>query len=238
MALIRLQNNVPEPYIRQSRDFQLLSRAYDCIINGVKFDIDTIDTLTNTAQCSTRVLQLLQTKLGFFSNENITDDELRYVLQAFPTIMKNKGSLLAIKQAVRVYLKLMKLDIDVNITVTGKNDIEPYTVKIGLRTGFTDTTVLDEILKYILPTGYEFTYVFYTSISNKDEEGNVRDPMKLKSSVTAIYVSDERNSEVRGSSYTDATQERLLGAVDTVEVISSDSEGNTLLEEKTYTEVQ
>ena len=63
------------------------------MVNGVKFDIDTIEYLTDTARCKSSVLALLQSKLGFFTRRTYEDDKLRYVLQSFPVMVKNKGSL-------------------------------------------------------------------------------------------------------------------------------------------------
>lgn len=220
MPLIRLQNNTPETYQNQSRDFQLLCRLYDCIVNGVKFDIDSMVHLINTDDCNTKLLQLLQTKLGFFSDKDITDDDLRYVLKAFPVIIKNKGSFLAIKQAVWVYLKIQHIDTDVTITITDKDDILPCLVQIGIKSSFRDTTILDELLKYILPTGFGFTYVFYTNL------GGTQRLLNTNKTVT-LYASDTINSSIRHSSYNDDTENRILGAVDTTEVISSDSNGNS-----------
>lgn len=37
-----MQEMVPEVYCRESRDFQILCRAYDSVLSGVKFDVDTI----------------------------------------------------------------------------------------------------------------------------------------------------------------------------------------------------
>ena len=219
MPIIRLQDNTPEVYTNQSRDFQLMCRLYDCIVNGVKFDIDSMLYIINTENCISKVLQLLQTKLGFFTNKDITDEDLRYILQAFPVMIKNKGSLLAIKQAVRVYLKTQHIDTEVLISIKNKNADKSYVVQIGIKSSFRDTTVLDEMLRYILPTGYEFTYVFYTDINE------VTNLVDLNKTVT-LYASDTINSSVRHEDFVNDTKNRLLGAVDTTEVISSDSNGN------------
>ena len=132
MPLFKVQNNVPEVYVNQSRDFQLLCRAYDSIVNGVKFDIDSMLSVINTDECNSRLLPLLQTKLGFISDVPATNDALRYVLKAFPHIVKNKGSLKAIQQAVIVFLKINHIRTPAEIHVTHKDDNEPFVVKIGI----------------------------------------------------------------------------------------------------------
>ena len=216
--------------MNQSRDFQLIGRAYDCVINGVKFDIDTMLQVVNTEQCNERMLQLLQTKLGFFSDKNITDDELRYVLRAFPIIVKNKGSRKAIKQAIYAFLKAKHINTDVNITITNNSTSElPYMVRIAIKAEALDTTILNEIMKYILPAGYGFYYLFYT-------EAKGTTPMELHTTANAVYITDELNSQIRSASDDyDASVEHIIGAVDTTEVISSDSDGVNTYAVETYT---
>lgn len=228
MPLIRVQDSVPECYENQSRDFQLIGRLYDCVINGVKFDIDSMLNLTNTLKCNQRVLQLLQTKLGFFSDALLTDDELRYTLSAFPFIVKNKGSLKGIKQAVYVFLKANHLISSAMISIMQKDGVNPYSIVIGINSPIMNTTLLDEIFKYILPTGYTVSYMFYTNISADDL-------FKMSVEANAIFVSNTINSRVRagtsdsidGETLTfDNISDHLIGAVDTTEIISTDSVNN------------
>ena len=218
MKLIRTQDNVPSCYLSESRDFQLLCRLYDCIINGVKFDNDSIINVIDTDRCSDRVLQLLQSKLGFFTNEDLTDDDIRKVLRAFPVIIRNKGSKKAIEQALYVYLKINGINTDIDIKIINKDAISPYTIQIGIRSSLKDTRVLDEIFKYILPSGYVFSYIFYTSIKETDD---VFDNILSK----VVYTDDTRSSRLRNGSekYSDSTVNAILGAIDTTEVIGSDN---------------
>ena len=90
MEVIRLQNETPEVYTEQSRDFQLLCRVYDCVINSIKFDVDSIKKISSTRDIRATLLPLLQTKLGFFSNSIMSDEALRTILEAFPLIIKKK----------------------------------------------------------------------------------------------------------------------------------------------------
>ena len=48
--LFRTQDNVPEIYVNESRDFQLLCRLKDVMINGVKYAIDSINHTSNTLE--------------------------------------------------------------------------------------------------------------------------------------------------------------------------------------------
>lgn len=224
MPLLRLQNNVPEVYVDQSRDFQMLCRAYDSILNGVKFDIDTIQYLSNTNRCSSRALRLLQTKVGFLTKVDLDDEALRYTLKVFPFMMKNKGNLKSINQAVSVFLAVNHISLPTDIVI----DNDTYTVNIRIQHRFNDTSVLDELLKYILPAGYTYDYTFEEGVSNTTRF--VEDDY-----IGAVFSSDINTSVVRDSqyssggslhNYSDAPSfaNRIIGAVDTLEVASEDSE--------------
>ena len=78
-GIFRLQDNTPEAYTEDSRDFQLMLRLYDCVNNGVKFYIDSIPDTVNTKKCNAALLDLLKTKLGFFSSIEFQERELRSV---------------------------------------------------------------------------------------------------------------------------------------------------------------
>ena len=214
MSVIRLCNKVPEVYSNTSRDFQLIARLYDSIINGVKFDVDSIEYLVDTQKCENKVLPLLQEKIGFFSEKKITDEKLRQVLLAFPDIVKWKGSIEGIERAVRLFLKINGIKTSVYIYKVNKSESNPYTIDIGLDMDFSDTTILDEVLKYILPTGYGVTYSFYSSIS--EEELNI----ESRIGINVIIVKDSVNSLIRGSyiTYRNRTEDFLLGSVGAMQV--------------------
>lgn len=215
MKLIRTQDNVPYVYPNESRDFQLLCRLYDTVLNGTKGDADLIQYITDTQFCNARLLQLLQTKLGFFTASDITDDELRTVLEAFPTIMKNKGSLKAIKQSLYVFLKIWHLNTDIDIEVINKDPNTPYTIRVGIQSSWRDTTILDELFKYILPTGYLFEYIFYSSVKNSTR-------IVSAPNAKVLYIEDTVNSQIRHDSYDTDITNRLIGSVAMTEVISAD----------------
>ena len=118
--VIRVENNVPTVYCNDSRDFQLLCRLYTAVVNSVKFDIDTMQYLTSTAQCKAKVLELLATQLGFLTSNEYEDDKLRYILQAFPDMVKNKGSLKAIKQCVNTFLKIYNVRTNIIVCILQK----------------------------------------------------------------------------------------------------------------------
>ena len=169
--MLKIKNNVPDVYVRKSRDFQLLCNTFDCMNMAVKFDIDSIDNLTNTTQCNENTLSLLQNKLGFFSNLNLTGKDLRTILKSFPYLIRNKGTMTGIKQAIQLFLKVIDTDRATNIEIVNNKTSRTaldynitdvlYVIHINIKNNIVDTTILSELLKYIIPAGYAIEYHFY-----------------------------------------------------------------------------
>lgn len=155
--MYRLQDNVPTYLINESRDFQLLCRLYDCVNNGVKFSIDSIVRVMDTTSCGSGFLRLLETRLGFFTSGNYTDDEIRDVLMGFCDAVRYKGSKLGVSRAVRLFLMAKNLKVETR-TDYKKEDMCFY---IGFRTSLVDTSLLTDILRYILPAGSGLSYFYY-----------------------------------------------------------------------------
>ena len=74
MAVIRMKNNIPSPYVSESRDFQIFMRVLDFVQNSIKFDIDSISNIIDTDIISGDYVENLKSKIGFFT-ENIYSDE-------------------------------------------------------------------------------------------------------------------------------------------------------------------
>jgi hypothetical protein len=171
----RVQDNVPEIYVNESRDFQLLCRLYDCIINGVKFDIDSMKFLTDTKNCNSRVLDLLKSKVGFYNDKYIFSDDMRKVLEAFPHIIKYKGSKEAVLQTVCLFMKVNRVRSDCKIDF----DNDKREIRIGIKSPVSNYIVIDEIMKYILPTGYTYYCYSYKSPDNTNIKVNYQQKLYL-----------------------------------------------------------
>lgn len=163
--MFRLQNNVPQTYIEQSRDFQLLCRLYDSINNGVRFDINTITNILNPLKVNDRVIQLLATRVGFNIEEETDTNLLRYILSTFPYALKYKGTKKGINYVVSAALKAEHSSdppiIDIvnesyNPNKPEEKNPDHFTIAIHLPVKINTSTqnTLLEALKYIIPTGY------------------------------------------------------------------------------------
>lgn len=222
MSIIRLQNNTPPVYTEESRDFQLLCRIYDCIINAVKLDIDSIPTIVDTSQCLSSILPLLQTKVGFFTENTLQDKELRYAIEAFPYIVKKKGSREGIIECLNLFLQVNNILKSSQVIITNEsiNKEDEYTIKILIESEVKDISLLEELIKYIVPTGYLVSYIFTDTqkldIQNYD---NI-------SAADIVIIDNNTNSSLRKKSvvYTEnAAANRMINAIDTVEVVGSET---------------
>lgn len=124
MDIFRIENNVPDVYVNNSRDFQLLARLKTVLVAAIKHDINSIRFLSNTTYCRDSQLENLSTKLGFFHNTTLNSDVLRTVLQAFPYLVRRKGTKQAIEQTINCFLKAIGLYTKCRVTITNKAGYE------------------------------------------------------------------------------------------------------------------
>ena len=245
--MFRLQNNVPSTYIEQSRDFQLFCRLYDCINNGVQFDISTITDILDPIKVNDRVVKLLATRVGFITDIDIDNTVLRYILSAYPYIIKNKGTRKGIEAAVNAILhaehsiKAATVEV-INKPAEGSNQAE-YSVNIYTPIILSSKTkkALNELLKYILPVGYIFDILPYDKLSGNEPLKTdltlttsniiaVQGPLTTTSSVrgsnsqykTYVKSPDGKDVEVSNTISSNPDINRLVNNFDTVEVIGSE----------------
>lgn len=233
MSVIRLQEMTPQIYTEESRDFQLLSRLYDSVFNGLKFDTDSILDLIDTKECRTSVLQLLQTKLGFFTERKIDDEKLRSILECFPILVRNKGSLRSIKETLYLFLRMYSVSSNMEIYYLPTPYSPPFSeeepcvlasgklpennsliIRIHSFETKPDTSVMEEIFKYILPAGINYYIEF-------DKGATLQDiVLKSEDSAELTFVSHNLTANLRGSDQSEAYK---LSAANTGSIISEDS---------------
>lgn len=161
--MFRLENNVPEIYVQESRDFQLFCRLYDSVFGGVKFSIDSLQHATLTSQCNDALLDLLRLKVGLFKDLNVSNSELRIILDAFPHIMRYKGSERALKYILNVYQRLIKDNTSSYIysiinETSDENKEDSYTIYVRFSKEQKYDALLKELIQLILPAGYNLVY--------------------------------------------------------------------------------
>lgn len=169
--MIRYQELVNDWYPEKSRDFQVLGRMFDYVLNGTKYNIDSMQNLTDTRRVKDTVLPLLGDKFGIYDKEAYSN---RQMLEALPIAIKYKGSLKSINILLNAFLDSM--DIFNNAIALYAKDkhtaeeiseilnrtIQPYTIVIILPSfpNLTNLHILDVYLNMVLPTGMLVEYSF------------------------------------------------------------------------------
>lgn len=207
--IIYFDENVPDYYVNGSRDFQLLTRLLTFALNSGKVEADQLLYLNDALLTNNNLLSLLQTKVGFWSNFEFTDDAIRLVCDVFDLIVRKKGSRKGIVEAIEVYLRTIGISTDFDIYILNKDvDGNPvYKIDVGINALWHDYTLLAEILRYILPTGYIINIYFYDKIAFIDKS-------LLYSDLVLVTPSDTYNiSKMRNAYYSSTTEDwKTLGA--------------------------
>ena len=192
MAIFRTQEHLPDVYPRKSRDFQVLCNLFDLVNSSIKYDIDSMKDILDVDECNDRLLNYLQTKLGFFTQIKLTAYEQRIILKAFPYLVRDKGSSIGIKEAIQVFLKSQKINGRVNVLIKNKEK-DPlkniYLVRVALQTPFRNLALLKDLLKYIIPAGYLIDYIFFNPVTNVDK-------IMSSDSIKIIIVNENLNGGV------------------------------------------
>lgn len=155
--MFRTENNIPQNYIEESRDFQLLSRLYDLTYNGLRYNIDSMINLNDPMKINDQFLPLLGTKVGFITDKNIEVNLWRYILSSFQYSLKYKGSIKGVRNAVSsILLYEGKTQEDIK-KIEYNSDTNVIYIYVSRQ--IDNIEALDEYLRYILPAGcvYEIT---------------------------------------------------------------------------------
>ena len=216
--MFRLQENVPEIYVKASRDFQLFCRIYDVINNSIRFNAKSIDNLLNPMLASDRILPLLATRVGFFPKHEYNTNALREVISAFPFIVKYKGSKLGIEMALNVILKIENnydksfVFIDSEHSLVGKKK----------KNKIKGEDLLRDVLSYIIPIGYDLEVSTYVEKDLSDSPTQ----LGLQNSYDKVNVISINNSIIipdQGDANTITL--RTLGSYTTSSVLNGDEQG-------------
>lgn len=149
--MIKLQNYTPAIYYKESRDFQLLGRLFDLVLNSVKTEVDLLYNLPISTNSDEKFLELLSFTLGFKPKHQYNSNQLRAICSVLSEILKNKGSIKALKIACEALFSAMDISQALTYDFTpGKDKTE---LNLYIAQDFGDITILIDLLNYILPAG-------------------------------------------------------------------------------------
>lgn len=213
--MFRVEQNVPDVYREQSRDFQLFSRLYDLVFQASRFSIDSMEQISDTRRCQDTLLPLIATKVGFFTDIKLTTDAHRRVLCAFPYIINHKGSIEGLKLTINLLSFLMNTKIEI---LEFKEDRSRLTLKFEYSSP--DFELLKDIIEYIRPTGCIIDFLIELKMSVKESVA-----ANISSSITEPSISygviqnkvDYNNSSVGFTEIVSAEQHNNIKEGATIE---------------------
>ena len=220
---MKIKNNVPDTYVKRSRDFQLMCDVFDVMNQGVKFDIDTLSSLSDTSRCRSSVLAYLQHKLGMHMDTHVSDDVLRTILKCFPYIVRKKGSREGITQAICLFLYVMHCNGDSDVEVYNVEDHADatgnYIIEVSVEETLPNVDILKNILKYVIPFGYKVNYTFYAS------QKGLQSDIATGDSINIILVDEDINSRTRGTNPVEEDYPGVIHGIGTTVVRVSKNSG-------------
>ena len=157
--MIKLQDYTPEVYYKQSRDFQMIGRLFDVVLNAVKTNADMIYDIPSSDAAGSDLIDLLVLTLGFKHQHNYSVRQLAAICSIFPTILRNKGSLEAIELVCQTLLTAEGIKDSPDVKV------EDNTLYIFISPKLKDLSLLRDILDYILPAGISCQIIRAVQIS-------------------------------------------------------------------------
>lgn len=211
MSIFRLQNNVPQVYVDESRDFQTLCRTFDVLHGGIMYDIASMQNLSRPLKINDSLLGLYATKVGFFTNRDIDASVLRYILSAFPYIVRMKGTEAGIRLAVATIMRVENVPRRFG-TFSIVIDNDNYSITIYTQLEIIHKKDLLEVLKYVIPTGYT------CKISSARVQNPVQSSINPSDRINNVTIKWDKSGVVR---YSGGEYDKMTGAYDTNSIIPS-----------------
>lgn len=222
-SILRFENLTPETYSNQSRDFQMMCRLLNVAFNSSMRDADTLRYLNSPEYCPSNQLKKLSHKLGFDYTAIIYDDELRKILMNFKKLVSYKGSLKGISEAIQLFMNIKHKYFDYTIETRG-NMLQIMVMSQTIE----DFSILTDILKYIIPCGYSFRYIFARTLPVQLEpiESSQKISAKLINNInnTLVQIESPQNGSfelVENADNSTSITDELINGFNTMQIVST-----------------
>lgn len=173
--MIKVRDLVPEVYYNESRDFQTIGRVYEAVFNYLKTNVDIMCSFPISSGSDWHMLKLMATTLGFQGRREYDNDELRALCMSLIPILRLKGTKASVYLAVNTMLNAHGIDDAPSIYIDETTDKFCYIIYVSRR--LKDTSLLEDLMDYILPAGFTYRLIdaqsgekpYEIGISSKDE---------------------------------------------------------------------
>lgn len=190
--MLRTRDLTPDVYNRYSRDFQIIGRTFDAVINNVKMNVDLMADNPLSRNSDNRLLDLVTATIGFTSIHQYTDNDLRYLCYSFRQLVREKGTRKAIEEAIAVLLRAQGISDLPDIDIDAKQAL----ITIRIPSKLNDVILFEDLLDYILPAGFNYEIIISTVLADNPES-----EVQVEESVTgqlAVKKSNEIGVVVKG----------------------------------------
>lgn len=164
MSQLLLKDLTPKYYTYQSRDFQVFERLFDLALNNSRLYIDSMEFVPFSKGINKRLLELVARTLGFYGEHKYTSEDLYSIMSAYKYLIRNKGTLKAIKYACYALLNSQNIKGDVDVNVTNYDEEETdrkkgtkFEISVNIDYRVSDLILLVDLFEYIKPAGYTIT---------------------------------------------------------------------------------
>lgn len=154
--MIKFQDMTPSVYYNQSRDFQFIGRLFDIMLNSVKTNTDMVNHVRTPNNTDERLLELYALTLGLHPKRKYSSNQLAAICSVFADIMRNKGSIKALQLAGNALIKAERIKPvgnDKQEFTYAIDSNNPTKIHLFFPQDFTDFTLFNDLLDYILPAG-------------------------------------------------------------------------------------
>jgi hypothetical protein len=163
--MVKVQRNVPDYYYDESRDFQLIGRIFESVLNHSKTATDIIVNTPLSQKYDVSLIDLVTLTIGFESKRKYDVPNLMALISSFKSILKIKGTKKSIEDCVRVLLKAQNINEDFQVVVdtstseVGEETIYNRDVLIYIPKEVKDVALLEDMLDYVLPAGFNYSII-------------------------------------------------------------------------------
>ena len=165
--MLEIKNKVPSTYYNNSRDFQVLGRTLETLLNYINLNISNMRGTYNPENLDPSLVELALTTLAFDSSHNYQNVDLVKLAQIFKKMMRTKGTKEAINDIIYILLRSQRVEesyyVKINNLTLNLRDIdnadldELYSIDLYLPEKLKDLVLIDDLFDYILPAGYVYT---------------------------------------------------------------------------------
>lgn len=232
----KIEKNVPDVYVSESRDFQLLCRVLDIYLVGCLNRASNMKYQLDLDKCSENLLWAIANMQGFVTNVYIPPNVLRNICKVFPYCIKRKGTAEAIRVASYAVLSTDRLIYDIAVDVRrDEGGSQSYTLYVECETqsGYQSDYLqyLDEVLRFLVPAGWGIRYALLArTIVPVEDSSSYSDMFTRLSGITGRIMS-ELPLNYSASLSTLSTKTGMHSRVNSAKIIKSRST-DTLIQEQ------